>query len=136
MIEMASMDGRNRSVLHDTDLSQITSLTIDYQRQVLYWVNAGKIECSNVDGSNRRIVNSVGYPYGLAIFDGALFYTDIDNEVLSGYSIRMVETDANGGNNVTGIFKRFSCISPIDIVIVNQQRQPICEFYTTVLLCC
>ena len=127
-IEMASMDGRNRSVLHDTDLSQITSLTIDYQRQVLYWVNVGTIECSNIDGSNRRMVNihvdGVGFPYGLAILDDTLFLTD-RNYVL--HAIKMVDT--NGGN-ATGIFsRRFSCIYPRHIFIVSDQKQPTREFY-------
>ena len=126
-IEMASMDGRNRSVLHDTNISQITSLTIDYQRQVLYWVNAGIIECSDVDGSNRRMVNidGVDFPYGLAIFDDTLFVTDTYYDVF--HSIKMV--DVNGGN-ATGIFRRSSCIYPRHIAIVSDQKQPTCEFYT------
>ena len=123
---MASMDGRKRSVVHDTNSSQITSLTIDYQRQVLYWVNAGMIECSNIDGSNRRMVNidGVSHPYGLAIFDDTLLLTD-PYDVF--HSIKMV--DVNGGN-ATGIFRRSSCIYPRHIAIVSDQKQPTREFYT------
>jgi len=39
-IERASMDGDARRTLHNTDLVWPNGLTLDYQNQVLYWIDA------------------------------------------------------------------------------------------------
>lgn len=56
-IERASMDGQNRMVLHDTNLTWPNGITIDYPAQRLYWVDAAldRIEFSGVDGTGRQV---------------------------------------------------------------------------------
>ena len=122
-IEMASMDGKNRTILHDTALSQISALTIDYQRQVLYWTHGDVVESSNVDGSNRMVVSIDGMmtPNGLAVFYNTLYLTD-PSDIF--HLIKRV--NVNGGN-ATGIFRPSLCTAPISIVIVSEQKQPIGE---------
>lgn len=123
-IEKASMDGRNRTVIHDTALTWPNALTLDYQRQVLYWADASldKIESSNVDGTNRRLLSTVGvlHPFGLALFDSTLYFTD-----WSGVSVKTV--DINGSNSTT-IFSGLLCTQPFGIVVVSEQKQPIGEY--------
>lgn len=84
------MDGRNRSVIHNTGLVWPNGLTLDFQNQVLYWADASLdvIESSNVDGSNRMLITdfNVLHPFGLALFDGILHFTD-----WSGPSVKSVD---------------------------------------------
>ena len=117
-IEVASMDGHNRTIIHDTDLTHIHALTIDYQRQVLYWTNRNRIECSNVDGSNRRvlIVDGISSFVSLSLFDHTLYSIDHSRGQLKAVNI-------NSGN-ATGIFEGFSCFALVDIAVVSKQNQP------------
>ena len=117
-IEVASMDGQNRTILHDTNLTNIHALTIDYQRQVLYWTNGNMIECSNVDGSNRRvlIVDGISSFVSLSLFDHTLYSID-----QSGGQLKAI--DINSGN-ATEIFKGFICFALVDIAVVSNQNQP------------
>ena len=53
-IERASMDGSDRRVLHNTGLTSPNAITIDYQTQRIYWLDApSHIEYSNSDGTGR-----------------------------------------------------------------------------------
>lgn len=120
-IEKSSMDGRNRSVIHNTSLTWPNGLALDFQNQVLYWADASldKIESSNVDGSNRRIITSFTddlHPFGLALFDGILYFTD-----WAGSSVRSVDP-RNG--NITNIIQGLNG-QPFGIRAVSEQRQPI-----------
>lgn len=64
------------------------AITMDYKDQVLYWADysLNKIESSNVDGSNRRILtSSVRDPYSMAYHNGNLYWGDNSlNRVLTG----------------------------------------------------
>ena len=118
-IEVASMDGQNRTILHDTNLTNIRALTIDYQRQVLYWTNGNMIECSNVDGSNRRVllVDGISSFVSLSLFDHTLYSID-----QSGGQLKAI--DINSGNATEIIFKGFICVALVDIAVVSNQNQP------------
>ena len=115
------MDGRNRSVIHNTGLMWPNGLSLDFQNEVLYWADAflDKIESSNVDGSNRRIITSFTddlHPFGLALFDGILYFTD-----WIGSSVRSVDPRNGNITNITqGLNRR-----PFGIRVVSEQRQPI-----------
>ena len=119
-IEKSSMDGKNRSVIHNTGLVWPNGLTLDFQNQVLYWADANldKIESSNVDGSNRRLITNLTglHPFGLALFRGILYYTD-----WTGSSVKRVDPRIG---NVTDIIRGLYGL-PFGIKAVNEQRQPI-----------
>jgi low density lipoprotein receptor-related protein 5/6 len=54
-IERASMDGKNRKILVETDLEWPNGLTLDYEKKLLYWIDA-KLQYIAVvdwDGYNR-----------------------------------------------------------------------------------
>ena len=52
-IETASLDGSQRATIVTTNLTFPNGLALDYERNLLYWVNAGEdpaIEYANFDG--------------------------------------------------------------------------------------
>ena len=116
------MDGKNRSVIHNTSLVWPNALTLDFQNQVLYWADASldKIESSNVDGSNRRLITNFNvldlHPYGLALFNGILYFTD-----WIGSSVKSIDPMSRNVMNITyGLYGL-----PFGIRAVSEQRQPI-----------
>ena len=115
------MDGKNRVILHNTNLIWPNALTLDYQRQVLYWADASldKIESSNVDGSNRRLLSEYGveHPYGIVVLDNTLYFTD-----WGGNSVKSI--DISGGN-ASMIFGGLLCTQPFGIAAVSEEKQPI-----------
>ena len=84
-IEQASMDGAARTVIIDTDLNQPWGITIDYDDNRLYWVDANlnKIEYSNFDGTNRVTLETgddgVLSPFAITIENNLLFWTETGN---------------------------------------------------------
>ena len=74
------MDGTSRTVLHSTGLSNPYGLTIDYENQILYWIDDGynRIESSYVNGTGRVILtnSSIYYPIDIAYFGGNVYWTD------------------------------------------------------------
>ena len=74
------MDGKNRTVIINTNVPVTRSLTLDYQEQTLYWIDSdywvleGAI-CT-VNGTNRRTIYlfSQSYTfYGISVFDNTLY---------------------------------------------------------------
>ena len=116
------MDGRNRTVIHDTDLFWPNGLTLDHSQQVLYWTDAyySRIESSRVDGSNRRIVSSqrIYRPFGISVYRNKLYFTDF----LSGVNtIPLV----NGVGSVSTIVEADSLCENINgIEVISIERQP------------
>lgn len=73
------MDGRSRTILHNTDLADTYAITLDYENQVLYWADytLNKIESSNVDGSNRTVLSTiVRDPFTMTYYKGRLYWGD------------------------------------------------------------
>ncbi|XP_018026122.2 low-density lipoprotein receptor-related protein 4 [Hyalella azteca] len=110
-IEKSYMDGQNRTVLVDTDVAWPNCLTIDWERNELFWTDAktNKIEALALDGSKRRTVlkYSVPHPYGIAVLDEWLYWTDWSDKSLQ----RALK--ASGERNST--VKR-SMKAPMDVV--------------------
>ncbi|XP_050738868.1 nidogen-like isoform X2 [Eriocheir sinensis] len=78
-IEASDLDGSNRRVIVDEDISLPNSLVVDYETNTLCWADAGtnKIECVGVQGSGRRVVTTgPRYPFGLTISGQNFYYTD------------------------------------------------------------
>lgn len=78
-IEKAWMDGNNQTSFVNVEVQWPMSLTLDFFTRKLYWsdVYKDRIECIDLDGSNREIIKrSTPYPYGIAIYDNFLFWTE------------------------------------------------------------
>ncbi len=79
-IERASMDGSNRMVLFDTALVWPNALSMDYDSQTLYWMDAAldKLESSRADGSGRTLLSTlhIYHPFSLTFYQGDLFWSD------------------------------------------------------------
>ena len=83
-IEQANMDGTARTVLVSSGLSWVNSLALDFKNRLLYWCDAqlDKIERVDLQGNNRVLIldlsSSIGsyHPFGLALYEDALFWTD------------------------------------------------------------
>ena len=89
-IEVAWMNGYNRTVLVHERLANPTGLAIDTRmRNRLYWSDSKEniIESMNVDGSDRVIVASgrLLHPYSLDVFSGDLYWVSL----MSGTVMRM-----------------------------------------------
>jgi len=112
-IERASMDGDARQVLHETGLLLPRGLTLDYE---LYWMDSIRIESSNVDGSDRRLITSIPFVNGfqLSFFDNVLYWIDLDFDIL--FSVTAA------GSQVTVLIDGFSFGSGIEVVSENRQQ--------------
>ena len=122
-IEKASMDGTNRTVIHNTSLVWPNALTLDISTQTLYWADANldKIERSGVDGRNRVVLARAGvvHPFGLALEANSLYFTDWSDNTIRYLS-------ASGGSVSTlRAVSTFSSTTPFGIQVVDPARQPL-----------
>ena len=123
-IERASMDGRARQILHNSLLVWPNGLTLDYQNQVLYWIDGSldKIESSNVDGTNRRLIlslalSSLNYQgFALSFFNNTLYWSDWGRD--------MVFSVFANGTSITSLLQGFSVPTGIEVVSENRQQLP------------
>ena len=117
------MDGTAKTILHDTMLSAPYGLTIDYDAQIIYWTDytLNKIEKSNVNGTNRRLVTTslVSNPYSITFFNGRLYWTDLYyNRILT------IPVTSTTSAYLTGSFGGM-----YGIKAVTEERQPIGTVY-------
>ena len=122
-IQRISLDGTAKTILHDTSLSAPYGLTIDYDAQILYWTDytLNKIEKSNVDGTNRRLVTTslVNNAYSITFFNGRLYWTDLTyNRILT------IPVTSTTSAYLTGSFGDMYGIKAI-----TEERQPIGTVY-------
>ncbi|UMM10088.1 hypothetical protein L5515_000020 [Caenorhabditis briggsae] len=81
-IEAAAMDGTNRRTLVNTHTHQVSGIVVDITAKRVYWVDpkVDRLESIDYQGNDRRIVaqgmNTVPHPFGLALFDQYLYWTD------------------------------------------------------------
>ena len=72
-IEVSDLMGNNRRTLVRDDIRRPRGITIDFDEDVLYWVDSEKdtIECSDFNGLSRRVVaHQAGTIFfGIAVFD-------------------------------------------------------------------
>lgn len=120
-IERASMDGTSRETLHNTSLVWPNDITIDYQSQTIYWVDAklDKIESSYVNGSNRLLVSRafIIHPFSISFYRGVLYWSDW---VLNQVVYTQVPTQGNVEGLVPGLAK-----DPMGVKVVALDIQPL-----------
>ncbi|XP_059095776.1 nidogen-like [Tigriopus californicus] len=98
-IESANLDGSDRIVLVDNMIGMPNSLAVDSVRYQLCWTDGGsplrfdraevppKIECMDMYGSSNRrpvIVLKDSFPYGLALTNDYVYWTDWKNPQIHG----------------------------------------------------
>ena len=126
-IERCGMDGdpETRQVLVRTNINWPNGLTIDYQTERLWWVDAktkmAKIESVNFDGTQRRTEidgkdGELGHPFSLAVFGQSIFWTDWRQKLI----YRTTKKDSSGKITVV---KRVENLLPMDIKIVHPHQQ-------------
>jgi len=112
------MDGNLRTVIHDTDVTSPSALTIDYDSQTIYWADYAldRLEGSNVDGSNRKLLTNLNIfdPFAMTFYSGILYWTDT-----STYSVHSVPV--NSPDSVKTI--RYVGYRPYGIRAVAKERQ-------------
>jgi hypothetical protein len=82
MIQYGPMSGAGSvQTLVSTDLVQPSQLTIDFVTNRLYWTDLqlGNVESIALDGTDRKVLYSLSSaaPYGLALFEDHIFWTDL-----------------------------------------------------------
>ena len=83
-IERASMDGKNRTILVDTQLEWPNGLTLDYEKKLLYWIDAKMqyIAVIDWDGFNRKTLlkdeegRVLHMPFAISVYRSELYWTD------------------------------------------------------------
>ena len=119
-IERASMDGTSRVVLHSTNLRWPNALTLDYNTQTLYWMDAflDKLESSNADGSNRRLLSrtQIRHPFDVTFYQKRLYWTDWQLNTV--YSV-LVDHPTQ-----VSVVMRGLVLDPMGISVVSVDRQP------------
>ena len=123
-IERASMDGRVRQVLYNTQLVWPFGLTLDYQNQVLYWIDASldKIESSNVDGTNRTLIANLAssspnyHPFSVSFFNSVLYWSD--------WGTDMIHSLFANGTSLTSLIDGLSFATGIEVVSRSRQQLP------------
>ena len=125
-IERAFLDGSDRRVLHNTDLSQPVGITVDYSDWRIYWSDVGlnRIEFCNIDGTGRTIVETEAaglyHPFALTVADSTLFWTDWETN-----SVYATHKD-HGSDETLGHFTTIASFpsTPYGIEAILESRQP------------
>lgn len=93
-IEKANMDGTARTTLVSSRLRWVNSLALDVKNKLLYWCDArfDLIERVDLQGNNRVVVvnlpsNKYHHPFGLALYQDALFWTDWSTQSVHKYNM-------------------------------------------------
>ena len=84
-IERISVMNLMRKTIIDTDLDEVSALTVDMESDQLFWAEGGhKIECSSLEGDNRRTVfeASVLHPISIAVYDNYVYWIEREQKVI------------------------------------------------------
>ena len=80
------MDGTNRTVIVDTNLAWPNGIAIDYEQDMLYWVDGGNmsLEYCDFDGNNRGTLlkEMVLHPFGITVYGEHVYWTDWESQKL------------------------------------------------------
>lgn len=113
------MDGKNQTELHSTNLQTPYALAIDYESQILYWADysLNRLESSNTDGSNRRLLTTTNIQSIHAMIFSAenLYWTDWQFNGIHA-------TPSSAPSNATFVLNLGG--DPYDIHVVYDEEQP------------
>uniref|UniRef100_A0A3Q1BPG7 EGF-like domain-containing protein n=1 Tax=Amphiprion ocellaris TaxID=80972 RepID=A0A3Q1BPG7_AMPOC len=119
VVERASLEGSERTIIASTNLVSPTGLTIDFTEDRLFWCDQrrGLIETAALDGSDRRVLleNQVGRPFDLAVFEDRLWISDQEHQQLRSVHKRT-------GKKLQRIHG--SMVQPASIVVVHPLAKP------------
>ena len=116
------MDGKERTVLIDTELVWPNAITLDYQTQTLYWADANldKIETSDTSGLFRMIITNsqfIVHPFAITVFKDRLYWSDWTLDIL-------VTTQLSRPSNISAVSFSILPLNPMALHVVSKQRQP------------
>ncbi|XP_015761127.1 PREDICTED: uncharacterized protein LOC107340287 [Acropora digitifera] len=93
-IEKSNMDGTDRTTIISSGLTWVNSLALDFKKKVLYWCDASLnlIERVDLKENNRVVVlnltsDKYHHPFGLALYQDALFWTDWSTQSVHKYNM-------------------------------------------------
>ncbi len=120
-IERASMDGTSRQTIHSTILDRPQAITMDYQNQILYWMDydLDRLESSNPDGSARTLLTTTNIvsPFAMNYYDGKLYWTD--------WSLKRVVFTPLSSPGIISYAGNSLSSTPYGLQIISPDRQPI-----------
>lgn len=120
-----SMDGSSPTTLLDVSSVKFPNgLSLDYDTQTLYWIDAGMDEIGSIgiDGTGKRIIEdlttyySVPHPFSLEFYRGQLYYGDWREDSI------LKLTSLNSNRMVKNVTRFF--LDPTTIRVVDIARQP------------
>ncbi|XP_061489002.1 low-density lipoprotein receptor-related protein 8 isoform X2 [Rhineura floridana] len=120
-IEKSGLNGMDRQVLVTDNIEWPNGITLDLLNQRLYWVDSKLHLLSSVDfsGSNRKVlissVDDLSHPFGLAVFEDRVFWTDLENEAI-------FSANRLNGLDVSVLAENLN--NPHDIVVFHELKQP------------
>ena len=124
-IEKASMDGKNHTIIIKSNLSPVVTLTLDYQTQVLYWIQVdpylNKLESSNTDGMNRQtlLIFRNDIYHGLSLFRDIVLLSRSDSGIYVANKSKQLQNF---------LIQPLNCFSntyqPSVLKVFSQERQP------------
>ena len=112
------MDGGARRAIVTTDIVWPNGITLDYDKQTLYWIDAGmdKIESCSTNGNNRMILNTnIFHPFGITFYQNTLYWGDWSTNII--YSTSLAEPNAS-----TAIISLIN--DPMAMHVISTERQP------------
>lgn len=119
-IARIGMDGTLMTKLVTVGIFWPNGITIDYSVDKVWWVEANldRIEFMNLDGSGRHQLNVqvLSHPYGITVFEDALFWTDWNFKSVN-------RADRFTGNDQVVLLSNLP-LQAYDIKVIHPLRQP------------
>ncbi|CAL1546616.1 unnamed protein product [Lymnaea stagnalis] len=114
-IEVADLLGQNRKTLVERDIVKPRGLTVDYDKDLIYWVDADKstLEVMQLSGQGRKVIHREEGTnfYGVALYGDFLFVTEKSRGMLKVFNKQQTMVSFTLGNK------------PYDIIMYDGSQQ-------------